>query len=132
MEEVITKELKDAATYLRVSGILSTLPERISYAKSKKLAHQEFLELIFSDEHERREAKALNVKMKRAGVSGLSSYDWNTSTKYDRELAKRLFNLAFIEKHASIIIFGPTGVGNYRKFLFMERFPKKCTISLHQ
>jgi len=111
MEEVITKELKDAATYLRVSGILSTLPERISYAKSKKLAHQEFLELIFSDEHERREAKALNAKMKRAGVSGLSSYDWNTSTKYDRELAKRLFNLAFIEKHASIIIFGPTGVG---------------------
>jgi hypothetical protein len=32
-----------------------TLPERISYARSQKLSHEELLELILSDEIERRD-----------------------------------------------------------------------------
>lgn len=107
----ISKELKDLVTILRISGMIPTLVERISYAKAKKLSHEEFLELILSDEVERRTARALNLKMKKAGVINLSSYDWNTTTSYDRDLVKKLMNLAFLEKHASILLFGPTGVG---------------------
>ena len=109
--EMISKELKDLITYLRISGIGPTLPERISYAKAKKLSFEEFLELILSDEFERREARALNVKINRAGVANLSSYNWNTTTQYDRELVKKLFSLSFIEKKQSVLLFGPTGVG---------------------
>ena len=108
---MISKELKDLITYLRISGIGPTLPERISYAKAKKLSFEEFLELILSDEFERREARALNVKINRAGVANLSSYNWNTTTQYDRELVKKLFSLSFIEKKQSVLLFGPTGVG---------------------
>lgn len=89
--ELISKELKDAITYLRISGILATLPERIIYAKAKKLSYEEFLELVLSDEFERREARALNVRMNKANVSNLASFDWNTSTVYDREIVKKLF-----------------------------------------
>ena len=109
--ELISKELKDAMTYLRISGILATLPERISYAKAKKLSYEEFLELVLSDEFERREVRALNVRINKAGVANLESFDWNTTTQYDRELVKKLFNLSFIEKKLSVLIFGPTGVG---------------------
>lgn len=109
--ELISKELKDAITYLRISGMLATLPERLSYAKAKKLSYEEFLELILSDEFERREARALNVRMNKANVSNLTSYDWNTSTVYDREIVKKLFSLSFVEKKLSVLIFGPTGVG---------------------
>jgi len=106
-----SKELKDLAKALRLSGIIPTFSERISYAKAKKLSYEEFMELILSDEVERRTARSLNLKMKKAGVMGLSSYDWNTTTSYDRDLVKKLFSLAFIEKHTSVLIFGPTGVG---------------------
>lgn len=109
--ELISKELKDAITYLRISGMLATLPERIAYARAKKLSYEEFLELILSDEFERREARALNVRMNKANVSNLTSYDWNTSTAYDREIVKKLFSLSFVEKKLSVLIFGPTGVG---------------------
>ena len=66
--ELISKELKNTATYLRISGVLATLAERLSYAKAKKLSHEEFLELILSDEAERREARLLNLRLKKANV----------------------------------------------------------------
>jgi len=81
------------------------------YSDSVKLSFEEFLELVLSDEVERREARALNVKINKAGVANLASYDWDTTTQYDRELVKRLFNLSFIEKKQSILLFGPTGTG---------------------
>jgi len=109
--EMISKELKNLMIYLRISGIGPTLPERISYAKAKKLSYEEFLELVLSDEVERREARALNIKINKAGVSNLESYNWDTTTQYDRELVKKLFNLSFIEKKQSVLLFGPTGTG---------------------
>jgi len=108
----VTKELKDAMVSLRLSGIIPTLPERISYANSKKLTIIELLEMIFYDELERRQARLLNTKMKKAGVdANLSIYNWDTTTIYDRELAKNLFSLNFIENHSSVLLFGPAGVG---------------------
>jgi DNA replication protein DnaC len=109
--EIISKELKGVTGYLRISGILATLPERVVYAKAKKLSYEEFLELVLSDEFERREARALNVKINKAGVANLASFNWETSSQYDRELVKKLFSLSFIEKKLSVLIFGPTGVG---------------------
>ena len=88
----ISKELKDAMVALRLSGILPTLEERISYANSKKITIVEFLEMIFYDELERRQTKLLNSKMKKAGVdSEIGVYDWDTTTAYDRGFVKKPF-----------------------------------------
>lgn len=109
---MISKELKDVMVNLRLSGAVATLSERISYANQKKLSLEEFLETIFYDEWERRQAKLLNMKMKKAGVdSNLASFDFDTTSVYDRDLVKRLFNLSFIESRSSVLVFGPTGVG---------------------
>ncbi|MCL4385170.1 MAG: ATP-binding protein [Cyanobacteria bacterium] len=98
--------------FLRLSGILPTLEDRISYATAKKITTTEFLEMIFYDELERRQTKLLNSKMKKAGVdSELGVYDWETSTVYDREIVKGLFCLDFIASHHSVLVFGPAGVG---------------------
>jgi DNA replication protein DnaC len=108
----ISKELKDAMGYLRLTAIIPTLPDRIAYANSKKITITEFLEMIFYDELERRQANLLNTKMKKAGVDlNLESFDWDTTSSYDRELVKNLFSLNFISSHASVLIFGPAGVG---------------------
>ncbi len=109
---MLSKDLKEALRNLRLSGIVPTLAERISYARSKKLTFEELLEVIFYDELERRKAKLLNTKMKKAGVdANIVSYDWDSSTVYDRELARRLMSLAFVEARSSVLIFGPAGVG---------------------
>jgi hypothetical protein len=103
----ISKELKDAMGYLRLTAIIPTLPDRIAYANSKKITIPEFLEMIFYDELERRQANLLNTKMKKAGVDlNLESFDWDTTSSYDRELVKNLFSLNFISSHASVLIFG--------------------------
>jgi len=108
----ISKDLKDAMVGLRLSGILPTLADRISYAKSKKLSFEEFLEMILFDEKERRQAKLLNSKMKKAGVDqDLEDYSWDTTTQYDRQLVRKLFSLAFVENHSSVLAFSPTRVG---------------------
>ena len=108
----ISKELRDAMVFLRLSGILVTLEERIGYANAKKITITEFLEMIFYDELERRQARLLNSKMKKAGVDNdLEVYDWNTTTSYDRDIVKGLFSLNFIEEHHSVLVFGATGVG---------------------
>lgn len=108
----VSKELRDAMVALRLSGILVTLDERIGYANAKKITIGEFLEMIFYDELERRQTRLLNLKMKKAGVEAdLLSYDWNTTTIYDRDIVKDLFSLNFIQNHHSVLVFGATGVG---------------------
>jgi hypothetical protein len=108
----ISKDLKDDMISLRLSGILPTIDDRISYAKSKKLSYEEFLEMILFDEWERRQARLLNTKMRKAGVEAdFESYSWDTTTAYDRGVVGKLFNIAFVENHSSIFVFGPTGVG---------------------
>ncbi len=108
----MSKDLKQAMVALRLSGVLPTLAERISYAKSKKLSFEEFLEMILFDERERRQAKLLNTKMRKAGVDqDLKDYRWDTTTQYDRQLTRKLFSLTFVENHTSVLAFGPTGVG---------------------
>jgi DNA replication protein DnaC len=108
----ISKDLREAMVALRLSGILPTLADRISYARSKKLSFEEFLEMILYDEKERRQARLLNSKMKKAGVDqDLKEYSWDTTTEYDRQLVRKLFSLAFVENHSSVLAFGPTGVG---------------------
>ncbi|MHB1275284.1 MAG: ATP-binding protein [Candidatus Humimicrobiaceae bacterium] len=70
----------------------------------------EFLEMIFYDELERRQARLLNTERAKTGIdANLNSFSWDTATVYDRELVKNLFSLNFIVSHVSVLIFGPTG-----------------------
>jgi len=108
----ISKDLRSLSGNLRLSGLIPTLPERIRYAEQNRLTFEEFLELIFSEEWERRRNRLLNIKLKKAGVdSNLEGYDWDTTTQYDRGLVRRLMGLDFMERRNSILLFGPTGVG---------------------
>ena len=51
--------LKTVLKRLKLSGILSTLPDRVAYAGKAKLALPDFLELVLQDEIDRREHKNL-------------------------------------------------------------------------
>jgi len=49
-----TVEMKQYLKALRFSPLLDTLPDRVAYARENKLIHLEFLEMVLSDEVERR------------------------------------------------------------------------------
>ena len=75
----ITAELKQLLKDLRLSPLLTTLPERVAYGKGNKLTHLEFLELLLSDEVERRAHGALQRRLHSAKVDHdqvLESYNF--------------------------------------------------------
>jgi DNA replication protein DnaC len=109
-----TSEVKHLLKQLRLSGMLSTLPDRVSYAAGNKLTHQEFLELILSDEVERRRQGSLERRLHNARVSldqVMERFDWDAKITVDRERLKGLIGLEFIDRKENVILTGPVGVG---------------------
>lgn len=109
-----TPEVKHLLKALRLSGILSTLPDRVSYAAGNKLTHQEFLELVLSDELERRRHGSLERRLHVAKVNldqVMERFDWDAKVTVDRERIKSLLGLAFIDRKENVILTGPVGVG---------------------
>jgi DNA replication protein DnaC len=109
-----TAELKHLLKALRLSPLLSTLPERVAYARGNKLTHLEFLELLLSDEVERRTQGALQRRLQSAKVDHnqvLERFDWEAKVTLDRDRLKGLIGLEWIERRENVILTGPVGVG---------------------
>lgn len=73
-----TSELKQLLKALRLSSLLTTLPERVAYAKGNHLTPLEFLEMLLSDEVERRNQGALTRRLQAARVD--HNRCWNALT----------------------------------------------------
>ena len=52
---------------LRLSAMLDTLPERIALARREQLDYPAFLEIILTDEANRREHRRIENRLNRAG-----------------------------------------------------------------
>ncbi len=110
----ITAELKQLLKALRLSPLLTTLPERVAYGKGNKLTHLEFLELLLSDEVERRAHGALQRRLHSAKVDHdqvLERFDWESKVTLDRDRLKGLIGLDWIDRRENVILTGPVGVG---------------------
>ena len=106
--------LKTHLKRLKLSGILATLPDRVTYARKTKLPELDFLELVLQDEVDRRDHKNLALRLDRAGFEEeqtLESFDWDAPVTFDRDRVRDLFGLGFLERHEDVIFVGPVGVG---------------------
>ena len=63
----ISPELKTTLKRLKLSPMLNTLPDRLAVARSQKLDYAEFLELVLSDEAERRQQVTIQTRLNQAG-----------------------------------------------------------------
>jgi DNA replication protein DnaC len=110
----ISAELRQVLRTLRLSPMLDTLPERLTLARSNKMAHQDFLELVLSDEVSRRASVSATNRSKAARLDPamtLETWDETAAVTYDRQLWSELFSLRFIEAGNHLLILGPVGVG---------------------
>lgn len=111
---LILPELQTTLRRLRLSGILATLPDRLTFARNDKIDYADFLQLILSDEIERREHKRVEVRLNDAGFDEectLERFDWSAQIRVDKARLMELFGLHFIQRHENVTFSGPVGVG---------------------
>ena len=110
----IKPELKTVLKRMRLSPMLATLPDRVAFAREKKLDFTEFLELVLNDEAERRDQVSIQTRLRNAGFEEectLERFDWTSKIELDRAKLNDLFGLHFVGKHENVIFTGAVGVG---------------------
>tara|TARA_B100001123_G_scaffold406947_1_gene498709 strand:- start:397 stop:1140 length:744 start_codon:yes stop_codon:yes gene_type:complete len=107
-------ELTPLLKKLRLSGVLETLDLRVSEAVSDEVSHHEFLTRLLRDEVERREAKQLAVRLRRANfehAKTLADFEFAFNPSLPKAAIVDLANCTFIGKRQNVLLVGQTGVG---------------------
>lgn len=110
----VVDELVPLLKKLRLSGILDTLELRVEEASSSTLSHSEFLLRLVRDEVERREAKQLQQRLRRAQFEHrrtLDDFDFHFNPQAPRARILELATCAFVDRHENVLLVGPTGTG---------------------
>jgi DNA replication protein DnaC len=109
-----TDDLIPLLKKLRLSGVLQSLELRTRQAVDDDLAHVEFLYRLLSDEVERRDAKQLEMRLRRAsfeGVRSIEDFDFLFNPKVPKTKIIDLATCAFVERRENVLLVGRTGVG---------------------
>jgi DNA replication protein DnaC len=112
--KTVSPELRSAMKRLRLGKILDTLADRLTLAEKEKMSIEDFMQMIFSDEIERRDSSASSRRADEAGLDPDMVFErWDKSAKitYDRRVFQELCSLRFIEAHRNVVVLGPVGVG---------------------
>jgi len=99
---------------LRLSGVLQTLDLRTRQAVDENLSHPEFLLRLLTDEVERREAKQLQLRMRRAQFEAdktLEDFDFAFNPQLPKARIVDLATCLFIQRRENVLLVGPAGVG---------------------
>jgi len=111
---IIDADLVATLRKLKLGRLADTLPERLALAKTNKLSHAEFLQVLLSDEVTRRDAASADRRGRTAGLEPtmrLEHWDATTDAAFDHKLWDELCSLRFVENANNVLIMGPVGVG---------------------
>jgi DNA replication protein DnaC len=110
----VSAELKTLMRRLKLGQLLDTLPERLARARSNRLPHHDFLEMLLTDEVARRDRKSAQLRAKAAHLDPqmqLPAWDDTAAVTYDRQLWAELTSLRFLADAYNVLVMGPVGVG---------------------
>lgn len=108
------EELASVMKRLRMSGLLKTLDLRVRQAVEDNLSHPEFLYRLLSDEIERRDARQLGLRLKRARFEHcktIDDFDFSFNTDIPKSRIIDLATCSFIGRRENIALVGGSGVG---------------------
>jgi DNA replication protein DnaC len=109
-----TEDLIPILKKLRLSGVLTTLDMRLRQAVDDTLPPAEFLLRVLTDEVERRDAKQLDARLRRASFEhrkSLDDFDFTFNPKVPKAKVIDLATCGFVTRHENVCIVGQTGVG---------------------
>ena len=107
-------QLEPTLRALGLSGMLDTLETRLAQAHAGELGHLEFLATLCQDEITRRDAAALERRIRAARFEAgatLEEFDFTFNPKIPAAVIRDLATLAFLAAGESVILHGPVGVG---------------------
>ena len=110
----LTHQLAPMLRTLRLSGILETLDVRNRQAVEQQSSFVDFLTMLLHDEVERRAQSKLRLRLRRAAfdpTKTLEGFDFSFNPKLNKAQVFDLATGQFIERHESVLVYGPTGVG---------------------
>ncbi len=119
---------------LKLGGLSSTLPERLTLARARKMGHAAFLELVLADEVTRRESRSAMLRAKTAGLDPtmrLDTWDELDDLTYDRMLLSDLTSLRFTEAGNGVLVLGPVGVGKTHLASALGHIAIRRRLSVH-
>ncbi|MHB8506522.1 MAG: IS21-like element helper ATPase IstB [Acidimicrobiales bacterium] len=109
-----THQLEASLRTLSLSGMLDTLEARLGQAQAGELGHLEFLEVLCEDEIARRDAAALERRLRAARfeqTTTIEDYDFSFNSKIPAAHIRDLATLRFLDHGESVVLHGPVGVG---------------------
>ena len=104
-----TTDLTPLLKRLQLGPMAATLPERIALARREQLDYASFLEIILSDEVNRRAHRRTELRLQGSGFEEtcrLEDFDWSASITLDRRLLDAVFSLEFLAKHEHVLLVG--------------------------
>jgi len=107
-------QLETTLRTLKLSGMLDTVEARLSQAQAGELGHIEFLQVLCEDEIARREAAAVERRIRRARFENpvtIEDFNFSYNPKIPAATIRDLATLRFIDAGQSVILHGPVGVG---------------------
>lgn len=107
-------QLEAGLKALNLSGMLDTLQARLGQAQAGELGHLEFLQVLCEDEIARRDASALDRRLRAAHfeqAATIEDFDFSYNPKIPAAHIRDLATLRFIDAGESVILHGPVGVG---------------------
>jgi DNA replication protein DnaC len=113
---VVTRphQLETTLKALRLSGMLDTLQVRLAQAHAGDLGHLEFLQALCEDEIARRDAAALDRRLRAArfeATATIEDFDFSYNPKIPAARIRDLATLRFVDAGESVVLHGPVGVG---------------------
>ena len=109
-----THQLEASLASLRLSGMLDTLGARLAQAQAGELGHVEFLQVLCQDEITRRDAGALDRRLRAAHfeqTAVIEDFDFAYNPKIPAAHIRDLATLRFLDAGESVVLHGPVGVG---------------------
>ncbi|HUP85638.1 MAG TPA: IS21-like element helper ATPase IstB [Acidimicrobiales bacterium] len=110
----VTPELAATLRRVKLGQVLDTLPERLALARTNKLSHAEFLQVLLSDEVTRRDTTSASRRAQAGGLDPsmtLERWDPTAKVTFDRHVFDELCSLRFVDAAHNAIVMGPVGVG---------------------
>lgn len=109
-----THQLETSLKTLGLSGMLDTLEARLAQTRAGQLGHLEFLQALCEDEISRRDAAALDRRLRAARfetAATIEDFDFAYNPKIPAAQIRDLAALRFLDAGESIVLHGPVGVG---------------------
>jgi len=112
MDELVA--LKPKLARLKLSGILETLSERLNQATGEKWSFTHLLDVLLSDEVERRDFKQTARRLSKSGLDPdktLETFDFTFNPRIHQPTVRELATGRFMEQAGNAFFLGPSGVG---------------------